>query len=83
VRSEFCISLVKSEIYILQDLDNSGTDETILDALKKSVSSPGVAVITKVKCVKTGKQLTIGNVHIMWEWFRRMDIQCVQVRFDC
>lgn len=61
-----------------QDLDNSGIDEMTLQALKKSVSSPGVAVITKVKCVKTGRLLTIGNVHIMWEWFKRMDIQCVQ-----
>lgn len=57
-----------------------GIEPTIQEAVKKYTNLPDVIIVAKLKCKNTGREVTIGNVHIQWGEMKVPDAQCVQVR---
>lgn len=55
-------------------------EPTIQEAVKKYTDLPDVIIVAKLKCKNTGREVTIGNVHIQWGEMKVPDAQCVQVR---
>lgn len=62
-----------------KEIEASGLDGMTSAAVRKAIDSPGVALLTQLKCIATGKTLSVANIHVMWDWFKRQDLQCVQV----
>ena len=44
------------------------------------LANPAVFMLTQLKCNQTGVVLTVANIHVAWEYMKRPDIQCTQVR---
>lgn len=49
--------------------------------MRKYTDLPDVVIVTKLQCKNTGREVTIGNVHINWGEMKMPDTQCVQVYY--
>ncbi|XP_060577975.1 myb-like protein X isoform X2 [Ruditapes philippinarum] len=56
-----------------------GIDPAIQEAVRTYTDLPDVVIVTKLQCKNTGREVTIGNVHINWGEMKMPDIQCVQI----
>lgn len=57
-----------------------GLDPAVRDSVKKYMDLPDVVIVTKLRSIATGQEVTVGNVHIIWAEMKMPDAQCVQVR---
>jgi hypothetical protein len=49
-------------------------------AVKDYMKDPSVVLLTKLKCITSGIEVTVGNIHVAYAFYKHPDLQCVQVR---
>ncbi|GFN85747.1 glucose-repressible alcohol dehydrogenase transcriptional effector [Plakobranchus ocellatus] len=79
--SRFSVKL--SEGVSLKDLaykevDESGLSSEVSSAVKQYLDRADVLLLTQLECLKTGKTLTIANIHVVFAP-PAPDVQCIQV----
>lgn len=47
--------------------------------LRAAVASHAVMLLTRLSLKAVGKIITLGNIHVAFDEFKRPDLQCVQV----
>ncbi|KAL3881673.1 hypothetical protein ACJMK2_028083 [Sinanodonta woodiana] len=74
---------IASQKYGLKDLNVAeipeGTDQDLRAAIEKYIDSADVLIVTRLKCCKTGQEVTIGNIHVIWGEMKVPDVQCIQI----
>ena len=56
-------------------------DPTVQEGVRQYMDLPDVMVVTKLQHKTSGKEVTVGNIHVNWGEMKTPDIQCVQVSF--
>ncbi|XP_076445684.1 uncharacterized protein LOC143283364 isoform X2 [Babylonia areolata] len=62
-----------------QEVERAGVSSEVGAALKKYLDRADVVLITKLRCKATNRMVTVGNIHVVWDFSRCPDVQCVQV----
>ncbi|KAK3592339.1 hypothetical protein CHS0354_021673 [Potamilus streckersoni] len=74
---------IASQKYGLKDLNVAeipeGTDQDLRAAIEKYIDSSDVLIVTRLKCCKTGQEVTVGNIHVIWGEMKVPDVQCIQI----
>ncbi|XP_064627808.1 nucleolar protein dao-5-like isoform X2 [Lineus longissimus] len=50
-------------------------------AVKNYTKDPSIVLLTRLKCNTTGKEVTVGNIHVAYAYFKHPDLQCVQIAY--
>lgn len=61
-----------------KEVDAGGLTPEVSGAVKKYLDRADVVLITKLRCKNSGKVITVGNVHIVWDNLMSPDVQCIQ-----
>lgn len=56
-----------------------GVDSDVKVRLQSAVASHAVMLLTRLSLKALGKIITVGNIHVAFDEFKRPDLQCVQV----
>ena len=64
----------------LQEVESAGVSDDVGEAAQTYLDRSDVVLVTKLRCKVTGKVITVGNIHVVWDWMKCPDVQCVQVR---
>ncbi|KAL8596325.1 hypothetical protein ACOMHN_067366 [Nucella lapillus] len=62
-----------------QEVEKAGLSGEVGAALKKYLDRADVVLITRLRCKASGRVVTVGNIHVVWDFKRCPDVQCVQV----
>ncbi|ESN98480.1 hypothetical protein HELRODRAFT_192950 [Helobdella robusta] len=62
-----------------KEIDSLNVSEPVKDSMKQSVESYAVSLLTQLKSVSGQFLVTVANVHICYDEFKRQDKQCLQV----
>ena len=57
-----------------------GQSDTNKSAIMGALTNPAVFMLTQLKCNQTDVVLNVANIHVSWEFMKRPDIQCTQVK---
>ena len=61
-----------------QEIDAAGLSEEVSAACRKYLDRADVVLLSKLTCKKTGKSMTVCNIHVVYDP-KAPDVQCVQV----
>ncbi|ESO92200.1 hypothetical protein LOTGIDRAFT_233228 [Lottia gigantea] len=56
-----------------------GLNEDVQTAVREYLDRADVLHLSRLQCNNTGKIVTIGNIHVIWDEFKSPDVQCIQI----
>ncbi|KAK7107933.1 uncharacterized protein [Littorina saxatilis] len=62
----------------LKEVELGGLTPEVGAAVKKYLDRADVVLITRLRSKATGKVVTVGNIHTVWDNLRSPDVQCIQ-----
>ncbi|XP_050392254.2 mucin-2 [Patella vulgata] len=77
-------SLEEQKGYSLKDLADrevlaGGLSDEVQTAVRKYLDRADVLHLSRLRCLHTGKIITVGNIHVVWNNFKSPDVQCIQI----
>ena len=77
----WCFDLFFFFIFFVQGIEESELlDADIKPYIKSSVDSHAVSLLTRLKSLNGNYVVTVANIHVAYDKFKRQDKQCLQVR---
>lgn len=61
-----------------KEIDESGLSSEVSSAVKQYLDRADVILLTQLECLKTGKTLTLANIHVVYAP-PAPDVQCIQI----
>ncbi|GFS27034.1 glucose-repressible alcohol dehydrogenase transcriptional effector [Elysia marginata] len=61
-----------------KEVDESGLSSEVSAAVKQYLDRADIIMLTQLECVKTGKTLTVANIHVVYAP-PAPDVQCIQI----
>ena len=62
-----------------QEVETGGLSPEVGAAIRKYLDRADVVLLTQLRSKASGKVVTIGNIHVVWDFMRSPDVQCIQV----
>lgn len=62
-----------------QEVELGGLSPEVGAAVREYLDRSDVVLVTRLRCKVTGKLVTIGNIHVVWDNLQSPDVQCIQV----
>ncbi|KAL8611335.1 hypothetical protein ACOMHN_014390 [Nucella lapillus] len=60
-----------------KEVEIAGLASDVASAIYKYLDRADVVLITRLRCKATGKVVTVGNIHVVWD-MKSPDVQCIQ-----
>ena len=60
-------------------METGGLSPEVGAAIRKYLDRADVVLLTQLRSKASGKVVTIGNIHVVWDFMRSPDVQCIQV----
>ncbi|XP_076466308.1 uncharacterized protein LOC143297741 isoform X2 [Babylonia areolata] len=61
-----------------KEVETCGLSAEVAAAINKYLDRADVVFITRLRCRATGKVVTVGNIHVVWDCMKSTDVQCIQ-----
>ena len=61
-------------------MESGGLSPEVGAAVNKYLDRADVVLITRLRSKASGKVITIGNIHVVWDSMKSPDVQCIQVK---
>ena len=63
-----------------QEVETRGLSPEVGAAINKYLDRADIVLLTQLRSKASDKVVTIGNVHVVWDFLQSPDVKCVQVK---